>query len=56
MARRKRGKIKTALILAVLGLASFGGYTLYNRYQSDVDSIAKKVQTKTKKVVKAVRD
>jgi hypothetical protein len=47
MARRKRSLVSWAILLVVLGLAAFGGYTLYN---SPTGQSAERV---VKKAVKA---
>lgn len=53
---RKRSKVKTILILCVLGLAAFGGWTLWQKYSDDVNDAASKVSKRTKKVTKALSD
>jgi hypothetical protein len=56
MARRKRGKVKTVLVLCVLGLAAFGGYVLWDKYNSDVRDTASEMSDKAQKVKKVLSD
>jgi len=53
MARRKSW-VRRIVVLSVIALACFGGYTLYQNNQKDVDGNYDKVSEKVKAVKKAL--
>ena len=58
MARRKKSWTKRIVVLSVLGLAIFGGYTLYDNNRTEVGNMQVKVTNgfdKAGKAIKAVK-
>jgi len=57
MARYRRSSwFKRIMVLSVLALAVFGGWTLYKQNQKQVDSTAQKVGAKAKRVGEALKE
>lgn len=55
MARRKNSLVKGLMILSIIGLAVFGGYSLYDQHRSDVSSVKIKTKKSLKKAGRAIR-
>lgn len=56
MAKRRKSWSKRIVILGVLALAAFGGWTLYKQNQQQVDSGVEKVTQKAKRVGEVLKD